>query len=149
MTLNCQLPYFREQFPGKLFFFDFDLMYWDLWSHYIKVRKLFKGGNYSRKYGMYTIEKITILPTVIRDYPLIKFEKKKSSLIFLQPPLVLEIFKMQVHNMDDSGFEQIKDFSPLCSSYLLHFHKNRQWLNDTMRDYLSGYMFCIQNRPRF
>ena len=27
-------------------------MYCDLWSEYIKVRKLFKGGNYSRKYGM-------------------------------------------------------------------------------------------------
>ena len=24
----------------------------DLWSQYIKVRKLFKGGNYSRKYGI-------------------------------------------------------------------------------------------------
>ena len=26
-------------------------MYCDLWSQYVKVRKLFKGGNYSRKYG--------------------------------------------------------------------------------------------------
>ena len=29
------------------------LMYCDLWWQYIKVGKLFKGGNYSRKYGMY------------------------------------------------------------------------------------------------
>ena len=26
-------------------------MYCDLWSQYIKVQNLFKGGNYSRKYG--------------------------------------------------------------------------------------------------
>ena len=26
-------------------------MYCDLWLQYIQVRKLFKGGNYSRKYG--------------------------------------------------------------------------------------------------
>ena len=35
-----------------LFFFEFGLMYCDLLSQYIKVRKLFKGGNYSRKYGI-------------------------------------------------------------------------------------------------
>ena len=28
-------------------------MYYDLWSQHIKVRKLFKGGNYLRKYGIY------------------------------------------------------------------------------------------------
>ena len=27
-------------------------MYCDLWWQYIQVRKLFKGGNYSRKYGI-------------------------------------------------------------------------------------------------
>ncbi len=27
-------------------------MYCDLWPQYIQVRKLFKGGNYSRKYGI-------------------------------------------------------------------------------------------------
>ena len=47
-----QLPYFREQFPRKLFFFEFNLKYCDLWSQYIQVRKLFKGGNYLRKYGI-------------------------------------------------------------------------------------------------
>ena len=26
----------------------------DLWSQYIQVRKLFKGGNYMRKYGIIT-----------------------------------------------------------------------------------------------
>ena len=35
------VPYFREQFPQKLFFFEFGLIY-------IDVRKLFKGGNYLR-----------------------------------------------------------------------------------------------------
>ena len=35
-------------FPRKLFYFEFGLMYCDLCSQYIKVRKLFKGGNYSR-----------------------------------------------------------------------------------------------------
>jgi hypothetical protein len=34
------------------FFFEFGLMYCDLWLQYIQVRKLFKGGNYSRKYGI-------------------------------------------------------------------------------------------------
>ena len=47
MCLKC-LPYFREQFPQKLFFF-----YFGLWSQYINMRKLFKGGNYSRKYIMF------------------------------------------------------------------------------------------------
>ena len=42
------IPYFRKQFPRKLFFFEFNLMYCDLWLQYIQVRKLFKGGNYSR-----------------------------------------------------------------------------------------------------
>ena len=28
-------------------------MYCDLWSQYKQVRKLFKGGNYSRKYSIY------------------------------------------------------------------------------------------------
>ena len=36
------------EIPRKLFFFDFGLMYCDLLSQYINVRKLFKGGNYSR-----------------------------------------------------------------------------------------------------
>ena len=40
-----------NSFCGKLFFFEFGLMYCDLWSQYIKVRKLFKGINYLRKYG--------------------------------------------------------------------------------------------------
>ena len=48
-----QLPYFHEQFPRQLFFFQFNLMYCDLWLQYIQVQKLFKGGNYLRKYGMY------------------------------------------------------------------------------------------------
>ena len=42
------IPYFLIQFPRKLLFFDFGLMYCDLCSQYINVRKLFKGGNYSR-----------------------------------------------------------------------------------------------------
>ena len=41
-------PCFRKQFPRKLFFFEFNLVYCDLWLQYIQVRKLFKGGNYSR-----------------------------------------------------------------------------------------------------
>ena len=49
------LPYFREYFPRKLFFFEFNLMYCDLWTQYIQVRKLFKGGNYLRKYGIYIL----------------------------------------------------------------------------------------------
>ena len=49
-----QIPYFLIQFPRKLFFFEFNLMYCDLWQQYIQVRKLFKGGNYSRKYGSCT-----------------------------------------------------------------------------------------------
>ena len=38
------IPYFLIFFPCKLFFFDFWHMYWGLWSQYINVRKLFKGG---------------------------------------------------------------------------------------------------------
>ena len=45
---NFKIPYFREWFPRKLFFFEFNLTYCDLCSQYIKVRKLFKGGKYSR-----------------------------------------------------------------------------------------------------
>ena len=45
-------PYFLIQFPRKLFFFESKLMYCDRLSQYIQVRKLFKGGNYSRKYGV-------------------------------------------------------------------------------------------------
>ena len=40
----------------RVFFFEFDLMYCDLWWQYIKVWKLFKGGNYSRKYGMCAVK---------------------------------------------------------------------------------------------
>ena len=42
---SVELPYFRNQFPRKLFFFEFGLIYW---SQYIKARKLFNGENYSR-----------------------------------------------------------------------------------------------------
>ena len=35
-----------------IFFFESNLMYYDLWSLYLQVRELFKGGNYLRKYGM-------------------------------------------------------------------------------------------------
>ena len=37
-------------FPRKTFCFEFGLMHCDLWWQCIKVRKLFKGGNYLRKY---------------------------------------------------------------------------------------------------
>ena len=37
-----------NSFRGNYFFFEFNLMYCDLWSQYIQVRKLFKGRNYSR-----------------------------------------------------------------------------------------------------
>ena len=37
-----------NSFRGNYSFFEFNLMYCDLWSQYIQVRKLFKGGNYSR-----------------------------------------------------------------------------------------------------
>ena len=37
-------------FVKKFLFFYFCLMYCDLCSQYINVRKLFKGGNYMRKY---------------------------------------------------------------------------------------------------
>jgi hypothetical protein len=43
------LLYFCKYFPRKLFFFEFGLMY----CEYTKVRKLFKGGNYLRKYGSF------------------------------------------------------------------------------------------------
>ena len=36
--------YFLIQFPWKIFFLNLEIQR----SHYIKVRKLFKGGNYSR-----------------------------------------------------------------------------------------------------
>ena len=37
-----------NSFRGHYFFFEFNLMYCDLWWQYIQVRKSFKGGNYSR-----------------------------------------------------------------------------------------------------
>ena len=37
---------------AETIFFESNLMYCDLSSQYIQVRKLFKGVNYSRKYGM-------------------------------------------------------------------------------------------------
>ena len=39
---------YRNSANRKLFFFEFNLMYCDLWQQYIQVRKLFKRGNYSR-----------------------------------------------------------------------------------------------------
>ena len=41
------LNFITTVFP-RLFFFEFNLMYCDLWTQYIQVRKIFKGGNYSR-----------------------------------------------------------------------------------------------------
>ena len=38
-------------------------MYCDLWLQYIKVLKLFKGGNYSRKYGKSATKYIFCLAT--------------------------------------------------------------------------------------
>ena len=55
-TVVC-IPYFREYFQRKIFFFELGLMYCDLWWQYIKVRKLFKYENYSRKYGISSDEK--------------------------------------------------------------------------------------------
>ena len=40
---------FQKAYEGEILM----LMYCDLWTQYIQVRKLFKGGNYSRKYGMH------------------------------------------------------------------------------------------------
>ena len=37
-----------NSFRGNYFFFEFNLMYCDLLTQNIQVRKLFKGGNYSR-----------------------------------------------------------------------------------------------------
>ena len=39
---------FPQIIPWKLFFFEFSLIYCDLWPQYIQVQKPFKGGNYSR-----------------------------------------------------------------------------------------------------
>ena len=41
-----KLPYFREQFPRKLFFFEFCLMYCD--QRYIKERKIFTKIRYPK-----------------------------------------------------------------------------------------------------
>ena len=45
---NKNITYFRDYFPRKLFVFESNLMYCDLWLQHIQVRKLFKGGNYSK-----------------------------------------------------------------------------------------------------
>ena len=45
---GIKIPYFRKYFPQKQFFIEFGLMYCDKRSQYIKVGKLFKGGNYSK-----------------------------------------------------------------------------------------------------
>ena len=58
LKLNADNPRLRDKYmeltakKRKLFLFEFYLMYCDLCSQYIQVRKLFKGGNYMRKYGI-------------------------------------------------------------------------------------------------
>ena len=47
-VLNLDILNLDTVFPRKLFLFDFNLMYCDLWLQYIQVRKLSKGGNYLR-----------------------------------------------------------------------------------------------------
>ena len=70
LFLSC-IPYFREQFPRKLFFFEFNLMYCDLWQQYIQVRKLFKGGNYSRKYdSLFVLFQINLTLNFITQFTL-------------------------------------------------------------------------------
>ena len=42
-------------------------MYCDLWSQYIQVRKLFKGGNYSRKYGIWILASSKVFFTFLQN----------------------------------------------------------------------------------
>ena len=42
-----------NSFRGNYSFLNLTLCTCDLWTQYIQVRKLFKGGNYSRKYGIW------------------------------------------------------------------------------------------------
>ena len=52
-------------------------MYCDLWLQYIQVRKLFKGGNYLRKYGIIFDENVfkRQLKTAFEHLKFIYFEK--------------------------------------------------------------------------
>ena len=59
---NKSLPYFLIEFPRKLFFFEFGNLKSQYirpkvtlhkWAETIQGRKLFMGGNYMRKYGMF------------------------------------------------------------------------------------------------
>ena len=51
-------------------------MYCDLWTQYIKVRKLFKGGNYSRAETIRGNTVVAFLFTKIREK-----EKKKGNIV--------------------------------------------------------------------
>ena len=58
MKGNAVVTQIVSVFPRKLFFFEFNLMYCDhTGAETIQGRKLFKGGNYLRKYGHRNFEK--------------------------------------------------------------------------------------------
>ena len=57
-------------------FSEFGRMYCGLWSQYIKVRKLFKGGNYSQKYGMWILLRVLSL-TIHWD-----LDKKRQCILY-------------------------------------------------------------------
>ena len=56
-------------------------------SQYIKVRKLFKGGNYVRKYGIYSLE----LP-ITQDWSQLEMTITCSSTVKLMVLAVLDLF---------------------------------------------------------
>ena len=74
------------EIPRKLFFFDFGLMYCDLWSQYINVRKLFEGGNYSRAETIWgnTVPKDIFLPKISKyETPLTSFHCSGKNIVYL------------------------------------------------------------------
>ena len=72
------LPYFLMYFPRKLFFFEFGNPKVTVYkcAETIQGRKLFKGGNYMRKYGIYNLLFSGICNYV--DFPWIQEGSKNS-----------------------------------------------------------------------
>ena len=114
-------------------------MYCDLSSQYIKVRKLFKGGNYSRKYGMYYPYLNTFLTRLwklfkrrnyLQGYLLLDFISTNSNLlswaIFHNFQTII-IGKVLIWHTKLKNLEKCKFFSLASHFYINNKQLSQKW----------------------
>ena len=94
-------------FPRKLFFFEFNLMYCDLWWQYRQVRKLFKGGNYSRAE---TIRGNTVLCLVL--------DKFKTMQLPFYWKFIQKVFDIVFNSISAIGFTSNNHVSSIRVTFL-------------------------------